>query len=119
VKDPVRFARNAALLSGIPAAGVIAAGLLVEDSAILIILGIAALWLALAGVMRVMRWARRERQRAEATHEEEIAVFSAVGFRRRNLKRGGSELIDSLADELGERVGELLELTRRLGDGGR
>jgi RHS repeat-associated protein len=63
VSEPVRFARNAALLSGIAAAGVIAVGLLVGN-VVVIGLGLVSLWLALAGVML---WARRERRRALTT----------------------------------------------------
>ena len=61
VKDPVRFARNAALLSGVPAAAVIAVGLS-ENSILVVGVGFISLWCALAGVMI---WARRERRAHE------------------------------------------------------
>ncbi len=64
--DPVRFARNAALVSGVAAAAVIATSL-AEGDVVLLVLGIIALWFAVGGVAI---WARRERHRAESAPDE-------------------------------------------------
>ena len=57
-RDPVRFARNAALFSGVPAALLIVLGF-VEGDLVLVVLSLSTLLFALTGVMI---WVRRERQ---------------------------------------------------------
>jgi hypothetical protein len=61
MRDPVRFARNAAIFSGVPACIVIVLGIF-GDNVALIVLPSLVLLCAITGVMI---WARQERHRKE------------------------------------------------------